>query len=64
MIFDVGSSGGTFVNGERVTSRILKSGDVISLAGYSLIFTNEKDRDPIPDREITSELGNLGGASS
>jgi len=64
MIFDVGSTGGTFVNGERITSHVLKSGDVISLAGYSLIFTNERDNDPTSEREITSDLNNLGGANS
>jgi len=64
MVFDVGSTGGTFINGERIMSHVLKSGDVISLAGYSLIFTNEKDHDPIPEREITSDLTNLGGVNS
>lgn len=64
MVFDVGSTGGTFINGERIMSHRLKSGDVISLAGYSLIFTNEKENDPIPEREITSDLTNLGGANS
>lgn len=64
MVFDVGSTGGTFVNGERIMSHLLKSGDVISLAGYSLIFTNEKDHDPIAEREITSDLTNLGGVNS
>ncbi|MRS02284.1 FHA domain-containing protein [bacterium] len=62
MVFDVGSTGGTFVNGERITSQVLKSGDVISLAGYALVFTNEKDQDLIPEREITSDLTNPGGA--
>ncbi|MBA4384805.1 MAG: hypothetical protein C0410_08720 [Anaerolinea sp.] len=64
MIFDVGSTGGTFVNGDRITSHVLKSGDVISLAGYSLIFTNERDNDAASEREITSDLTNLGGANS
>lgn len=63
MVFDVGSTGGTFVNGERITSHTLKSGDVISLAGYALIFTNEKEQDPTPEREITSDLTSLGGVN-
>lgn len=58
MIFDIDSTGGTFVNGERITSRLLKSGDVISLAGYTLIFTNEKDHDHETEREITADLTN------
>jgi pSer/pThr/pTyr-binding forkhead associated (FHA) protein len=64
MVFDIGSTGGTFVNGERITSHLLKSGDVISLAGYSLIFTNEKDPDLISEREITSDLTNMSGVNS
>jgi hypothetical protein len=55
MVFDVGSTGGTYVNGERISACQLKSGDVISLAGYTLVYTNEKDHDA-PDREITSDL--------
>jgi hypothetical protein len=56
MVFDVGSTGGTFVNNERITSKLLKSGDVISLAGFTLIFTNEKESLPESEREITSDL--------
>lgn len=64
MIFDVGSTGGTFVNGKRISSHLLRSGDVISLAGYTLIFTYDKDHNPIPEREITSDLTHLGGEKS
>lgn len=56
MIFDVDSTGGTFVNGERITSSQLKPGDVISLAGYTLIFTHEKECDCESEAEITSTL--------
>ena len=38
VIFDLNSSGGTFVNGRRVNQSALSPGDVISLAGVSLIF--------------------------
>jgi FHA domain/FhaA, N-terminal domain len=38
VIFDLNSSGGTFVNGQRVNQSNLSPGDVISLAGVSLIF--------------------------
>jgi hypothetical protein len=38
VIFDLESSGGTFVNGQRTTQSILYPGDVISLAGVTLIF--------------------------
>jgi hypothetical protein len=38
ILFDLDSSGGTFINGQRTNQSILYSGDVISLAGVSLIF--------------------------
>lgn len=60
MIFDVGSTGGTYVNGERITSRSLKSGDVISLAGYHLVFTDASGHEPETEREITSDLSSSG----
>jgi hypothetical protein len=37
-VFDLNSTGGTFVNGERVKKVRLKPGDVISLAGIPLVF--------------------------
>ena len=60
MIFDVGSTGGTYINGERITSHSLKSGDVISLAGYTLVFTDERDPEIDSEREITSDLSSGG----
>jgi pSer/pThr/pTyr-binding forkhead associated (FHA) protein len=38
MLFDLNSSGGTFVNGQRIDQSILYPGDVVSLAGVTLIF--------------------------
>ncbi len=38
VLFDLNSSGGTFVNGERTRQSVLYPGDVISLAGITLIF--------------------------
>ncbi len=38
VIFDLNSTGGTFVNGQRVNQSILYPGDVISLAGVTLIY--------------------------
>lgn len=45
MIFDIGSSGGTFINGERVQQSLLRPGDVISLAGVKLIFITDDHAD-------------------
>ncbi len=44
-IFDLDSTGGTFVNNNRVRSQVLKPGDVISLGGYTLIFNKDIDLD-------------------
>jgi pSer/pThr/pTyr-binding forkhead associated (FHA) protein len=41
VLFDLNSSGGTFVNGQRVNQGILYSGDVISLAGVNLVFMQD-----------------------
>jgi pSer/pThr/pTyr-binding forkhead associated (FHA) protein len=38
VIFDLESSGGTFVNGERIRRSTLYPGDVISLSGVPLVF--------------------------
>ncbi len=38
VLFDLNSNGGTFVNGQRTNQSVLHPGDVISLAGVSLIF--------------------------
>ncbi|MBM3143524.1 MAG: DUF2662 domain-containing protein [Chloroflexi bacterium] len=41
MIFDLDSTGGTFVNGRRVTQSTLHPRDVISLAGVPLVYAQE-----------------------
>ena len=38
VIFDLNSTGGTFVNGQRTNQSVLYPGDVISLAGVPLVF--------------------------
>ncbi len=40
--FDLGSSGGSKINGRRVQRAALLAGDVISLAGISLIYGEEQ----------------------
>ena len=44
IVRDVGSLNGTFVNGERVTERVLKSGDQISLGNTTYRFTEDPPR--------------------
>lgn len=38
IIFDLHSTGGTYINGQRITQSILYPGDVISLAGATLVY--------------------------
>jgi hypothetical protein len=38
VVYDLGSTGGTFVNGQRVDECVLRPGDVISLGGVTLIY--------------------------
>jgi hypothetical protein len=48
VLFDLNSTGGTFVNGQRTSQTVLYPGDVISLAGVALIFG--QDNPPVrPD---------------
>ncbi len=42
VIYDLGSTGGTFVNGHRVTECILRHGDVVSLAGVTLVYVEDE----------------------
>jgi hypothetical protein len=51
-LFDLNSTGGTFINGKRINQSILSPGDVISLAGATLIFS--QDLPSKCDRENTN----------
>jgi len=63
VLFDLNSTGGTFVNGQRTSQTVLYPGDVISLAGVALIFG--QDNPPLrPDLAETSPYeGQRPGAS-
>lgn len=52
VLFDLNSTGGTFVNGQRTSQTVLYPGDVISLAGVALIF----GQDNPPPRLSTDTL--------
>lgn len=41
VIFDLNSTGGTYVNGQRVSQGMLYPGDLISLAGVNMVFTRD-----------------------
>jgi pSer/pThr/pTyr-binding forkhead associated (FHA) protein len=46
VIFDMNSTGGTFVNGELTSQSVLYPGDVVSLAGVVFIFSQEMPARP------------------
>lgn len=55
VLFDLNSTGGTFVNGQKANQSVLYPGDVISLAGVALIF-GQDNPPPRPDLVDTSPL--------
>ncbi len=55
VIFDLNSTGGTFVNGQRNNQSVLYPGDVISLAGVTLVF-GQDNPPPRPDLKATGPL--------
>jgi hypothetical protein len=55
VMFDLNSTGGTFVNGQRTSQTVLYPGDVISLAGVALIF-GQDNPPPRPDLASTAPL--------
>jgi hypothetical protein len=55
VIFDLNSTGGTFVNGQRVQQTVLYPGDVVSLAGVTLVF-GQDNPPPRPDLRETGPL--------
>ena len=55
VIFDLNSSGGTYLNGRKTTQAIVYPGDVISLAGVDLIY-GQKNPPPRPDLKPTWPL--------
>ena len=55
VLFDLNSTGGTFVNGLRITQTVIYPGDVISLAGVNLVY-GQKNPPPRIDLKDTSPL--------
>jgi hypothetical protein len=55
VIFDLNSTGGTFVNGQRTSQSVMYPGDVVSLAGVPLIY-GQDNPPPRPDLKQTDPL--------
>ncbi len=47
VIYDLESKGGTQVNGLQIKEHILQAGDVISLAGYQMVYTEDRSTSEI-----------------
>jgi pSer/pThr/pTyr-binding forkhead associated (FHA) protein len=62
VLFDLNSTGGTFVNGQRTSQTVLYPGDVISLAGVALIF-GQDNPPPRTDLGATGPLQRDPGTS-
>ncbi len=70
-LIDNGSTGGTFVNGSKITSRVLKPGDVINIGDTKLQFQlgdietgstiSEMPRRADDDQKPTMQLAELSG---
>lgn len=63
-LVDLKSTNGTFLNGTKIKREILKTGDLISIAGFGRRFTNDGlqilegiDGTPISARNISFEIG-------
>lgn len=61
IIFDLNSTGGTYVNGQRTTQSVLYPGDVISLAGLPIIFGQDN---PPPSMGHTGDTAPFSASSS
>jgi hypothetical protein len=50
--FDLSSTGGSEINGYKEKKAVLRAGDVIRLAGVSLIYGQDEDPSPVETQEI------------
>jgi hypothetical protein len=56
VLYDTGSSGGTFANNQPVSEVVLSAGDVISLAGAQIIFGEDTPTPPQPPVKMDDTL--------
>lgn len=55
-IVDLNSSNGTFVNGQRITKRVLKNGDEIEIGTVSLVFEMPPEAKTAPARKTLEDF--------
>jgi hypothetical protein len=60
-IFDLDSTGGTFINQKRIKQSLLRSGDVISLAGVNLIYGQETSSSSVVETKKLNSAENPDG---
>lgn len=56
VLYDLASRGGTFVNNVRVSEVVLRSGDVISLAGVQVVFMIDENAASRPGSRTDTQL--------
>jgi hypothetical protein len=54
VLFDLNSTGGTYINAARVSQQVLKPGDVISLAGVPMIYGEENSTPQYSPHDFTT----------
>ena len=59
VLFDLNSTGGTFVNGQRINKSVLYPGDIISLAGITLVFGQD-----LPSERFTGDIKTQPGSAA
>ncbi|MFN2234301.1 MAG: FHA domain-containing protein [Anaerolineales bacterium] len=62
-IFDLDSTGGTFINQKRIKQSLLRSGDVISLAGVNLIYGQETSPSSVVETKKLNTSENINRLS-
>src|SRR6185503_6455731 len=62
VLFDLNSTGGTFVNGQRTSQTVLYPGDVISLAGVALIFGQDNPPPRLDLNDSSRDESELGAS--
>jgi hypothetical protein len=55
-LFDLGSTTGTAINGQKVREAMLRSGDIISLGSQSLIYLDEASSTPDEEEGDTGQM--------